>query len=163
MRKVAGSLMAGGGAFPRMSLRAGGPQGQTVGVWLPFHWIALCRSLSHVWLFATPWTVARQAPLFMRFSRQEYWSGLPFTLTLNSLYPQVWFPFGASIFPQQFPLTYPFWTLSLASMGSFLHFLWPWPQTAFKTPWQMPWVLILAPHGQLHVFPTHWKDNGFPN
>ena len=29
-------------------------------------------------LFATPWTVAHQAPLSMRFSRQEYWSGLPF-------------------------------------------------------------------------------------
>ena len=32
----------------------------------------------HVQLFATPWTVARQAPLSMGFSRQEYWSGLPF-------------------------------------------------------------------------------------
>ena len=31
---------------------------------------------SHVWLFVTLWTVARQAPLFMGFSRQEYWSGL---------------------------------------------------------------------------------------
>ena len=29
-------------------------------------------------LFATPWSVTRQAPLFMRFSRPEYWSGLPF-------------------------------------------------------------------------------------
>ena len=29
-------------------------------------------------LFATPWTVACQAPLSMEFSRQEYWSGLPF-------------------------------------------------------------------------------------
>ena len=29
--------------------------------------------------FATPWTVARQAPLSMGFSRQEYWSGLPCT------------------------------------------------------------------------------------
>ena len=29
-------------------------------------------------LFATPWTVARQAPLSMGFPRQEYWSGLPF-------------------------------------------------------------------------------------
>ena len=29
-------------------------------------------------LFATPWTVARQAPLSMVFSRQKYWSGLPF-------------------------------------------------------------------------------------
>ena len=34
--------------------------------------------LSHVQLFATPWTVACQALLFMGFSRQEYWSGLPF-------------------------------------------------------------------------------------
>ena len=33
---------------------------------------------SHVWLLATPWTVACQAPLSMGFSRQEYWSGLPF-------------------------------------------------------------------------------------
>ena len=36
------------------------------------------NSLSLVQLFATPWTVARQAPLSMGFSRQEYWSGLPF-------------------------------------------------------------------------------------
>ena len=36
------------------------------------------KSLSHVRLFATPWTVAHQAPPSMGFSRQEYWSGLPF-------------------------------------------------------------------------------------
>ena len=36
------------------------------------------KSLSRVRLFATPWTVAYQAPLPMGFSRQEYWSGLPF-------------------------------------------------------------------------------------
>ena len=36
------------------------------------------KSLSHVWLFVTPWTVVCQAPLSMEFSRQEYWSGLPF-------------------------------------------------------------------------------------
>ena len=34
--------------------------------------------LSHVQLFATPWAVARQAPLFMEFPRQEYWNGEPF-------------------------------------------------------------------------------------
>ena len=39
--------------------------------------------LSHVWLFATPWTVASQAPLSMQFSRQEYWSGLPCSLPGN--------------------------------------------------------------------------------
>ena len=38
---------------------------------------ATAHSLSHVWLFATPCTVAHQVPLFMGFSRQEYWSGLP--------------------------------------------------------------------------------------
>ena len=35
------------------------------------------ESLSHVQLSVTPWTAARQAPLSMGFSRQEYWSGLP--------------------------------------------------------------------------------------
>ena len=35
------------------------------------------KSLSRVRLFATQWTVAHQAPLFMGFCRQEYWSGLP--------------------------------------------------------------------------------------
>ena len=34
--------------------------------------------LSHVRLFATPWTITCQVPLSMEFSRQEYWSGLPF-------------------------------------------------------------------------------------
>ena len=37
-----------------------------------------CESLSRVWLFATPWTVACQALLSMKFFRQEYWSGQPF-------------------------------------------------------------------------------------
>ena len=32
---------------------------------------------SHVQLFATPWTIAHQAPLSMGFSKQEYWSGFP--------------------------------------------------------------------------------------
>ena len=36
------------------------------------------KLLSHARLFATPWTVAHQAPLSIGFSRQEFWSGLPF-------------------------------------------------------------------------------------
>ena len=36
------------------------------------------KLLSHVWLFATLWSVAHQAPLSKGFSRQEYWSGLQF-------------------------------------------------------------------------------------
>ena len=41
-------------------------------------WVSIVKSLSRVRLFATPWTVAYQASPSMGFSRQEYWSGLPF-------------------------------------------------------------------------------------
>ena len=34
--------------------------------------------LSRIQLFAAPWSVAHQSPLSLEFSRQEYWSGLPF-------------------------------------------------------------------------------------
>ena len=40
--------------------------------------------------FATPWTVARQAPLLMGFSRQEYWSGLWFPPPGGSSWPKDW-------------------------------------------------------------------------
>ena len=40
-------------------------------------WKVKVKSLSHVWLFVTPWTAAHQAHLSMGFSRQDYWSGLP--------------------------------------------------------------------------------------
>ena len=40
--------------------------------------ISKAKSLSRVRLFVTPWTAAHQAPQSMGFSRQEYWSGLPF-------------------------------------------------------------------------------------
>ena len=42
------------------------------------HIYCSAQSLSHVRLFAAPWTVACQAPLSMGFSRQEYWNRLPF-------------------------------------------------------------------------------------
>ena len=41
-------------------------------------WKVKVKSLSHVRLFATPWTAAYQAPPSVGFSRQEHWSGLPF-------------------------------------------------------------------------------------
>ena len=40
-------------------------------------WKVKMKSLSLVWLLATPWTAACQAPASMGFSRQEYWSGVP--------------------------------------------------------------------------------------
>ena len=53
------------------------------------YWIiSLVQSLSHVQLFATPWTAACQAPLSMGFLRQEYWSGLPFSSQGESSRPR---------------------------------------------------------------------------
>ena len=40
-------------------------------------YVVVLQLLSHVCLFATPWTVDHQVPLFMEFPRQEDWSGLP--------------------------------------------------------------------------------------
>ena len=40
-------------------------------------WKVKVKSLSGVWLLATPWTAAHQAPQSMGFSRQEYWSRVP--------------------------------------------------------------------------------------
>ena len=48
------------------------------------------KSLSHVQLFVTPWTVAYQAPPSMGFSRQEYWSGLPFPSPMVKNPPAMW-------------------------------------------------------------------------
>ena len=64
-----------------------------LGTFLAPRWLSCCAApgavpsqlkwdemklLSRVWLFATPWTVTYKAPLSTEFSRQEYWSGLPF-------------------------------------------------------------------------------------
>ena len=69
----------------------GSPQGSTIPGILQartLEWVAISfsnewkwkvkvKSISCVWLLATPWTAAYQAPPSMGFSRQEYWSGLP--------------------------------------------------------------------------------------
>ena len=44
-------------------------------------WKVKVKSLSRVWLFATPWTAAYQAPPSVGFSRQEYWNGVPLPST----------------------------------------------------------------------------------
>ena len=51
--------------------------------------IVRAQSLSLVWLLVTPWTVAHQAALSMEFSRQEYWSGLPFPSPRDLPYPGI--------------------------------------------------------------------------
>ena len=54
-------------------------------------WKVKVRLLSRVRLFATPWTVAHQAPLSLGFSRQEYWSGVPLPSPLEPLHDTKWF------------------------------------------------------------------------
>ena len=46
-------------------------------IWPKVKDVVVIQLLSSVWLFVTPWTAPRQAPLSMRFPRQEYWTGLP--------------------------------------------------------------------------------------
>ena len=48
-----------------------------ISIFCAWKWKAKVKSFSHVRLFITPWTAAYQAPPFMGFSRQEYWSGVP--------------------------------------------------------------------------------------
>ena len=53
-------------------------------------YINVCgQMLSHVQLFGTPWIIACQTHLFMGFSRQEYWSGVPFPSPGNLPYPGI--------------------------------------------------------------------------
>ena len=81
------------GDFTLESPRSVTPVSASVLIWPPLcpsvslsllkehsHWTVKVKvkSLSRVRLFVTPWTVAYQAPPSMGFSRQEYWSGLPF-------------------------------------------------------------------------------------
>ena len=48
-------------------------------------WKVKVKSLSRVWLLASPWPAAYQAPPSMGFSRQEYWSGLPLPSPCESI------------------------------------------------------------------------------
>ena len=57
-------------------------------------WKVKVKSLSRVWLIVTPRTAAYQAPLSMRFSRQEYWSGVPL--------PSPWLSPATSYYKQHF-------------------------------------------------------------
>ena len=52
-------------------------------------WKVKVKSLSRVRLLVTPWTAAHQAPLFMGFSRQEYWSGVPLPSPGSTLVDQM--------------------------------------------------------------------------
>ena len=54
-------------------------------------WKVKVKLPSHIWLLATPWTAAYQAPPSMGFSRQEYWSGMPLPSLWKLLSLQIFF------------------------------------------------------------------------
>ena len=59
-------------------------------------WKVQVKSLSRVWLLATPWTAAHQAPPSLGFSRQESWSGMPLP-SLVVTWVSLYFPVGLSV------------------------------------------------------------------
>ena len=71
-------------------LQNGFCSGGGCGAWLAPPTLVHPCVLSHVWLFATPWTIAHQAPLSMEFFRQEYCSGLPCPLPGHLPNPRDW-------------------------------------------------------------------------
>ena len=84
------------------------------------------QSLSRVPLFVTSWTVAHQGPLFMKLSRQDYWSGLPLP-TLGDL-PHPW------IKPMSPALAGGFLTIS--TPGKPKTIIWPSNPTTGHIPWE---------------------------
>ena len=65
-------------------------------------WKVKVKSLSRLWLFATPWTAAYQAPLSMGFSRQEYWMGCH--RLLRFIVYRLWETWVTYIFPFNLPI-----------------------------------------------------------
>ena len=70
---------------PNLGIETGSPVSPALAGRFFTHWATweaplyiMLSCFSRVWLCATPWTAAHQAPLFTGFSRQEHWSGLPF-------------------------------------------------------------------------------------
>ena len=73
-----------------------------------YKYVCLLSCLRLVWLFATSWTVACQVPLFIGFSRQEYWSGLPCAPPGGLLNPEIKpaSPLSPTLQVESFPLSH---------------------------------------------------------
>ena len=96
-------------------------------------------SLSHVRLFATPWTIACQAPLSVEFSRQEYWSGLPFPSPVGFPDPGI----------KPAPPALAGWFLTTVSPGK--------PVKATASIFLIPFLLLQRhTHAQFFTLKTHY-------
>ena len=104
-------------------------------------WKVKMKSLSHVRLFATPWTVAHQAPPSW-FSRQEYWSGVPFPSPGDLPDPGIE-PGAPALQADTF---------------------WPWiGKISWKREWQPTTVFLLPPPPKKRVLKEYCSGLQFPS
>ena len=121
------------------------------------------NSLSRVWLFATPWTAAYQAPPSMGFSRQEYWSGVPSpsprergTTSKNNTITWNWFDsWFAIIFRSLVVWSASLWLFEVQLICSFRagSFLFPWDQFS-----ELQQLISGLEHGHHIVMATVWSS-----
>jgi len=78
-----------GSAIPGI-LQAGALEWVAISFSNAWKWKVKMKSLSHVQLLATPWTVAYHAPPSVGLSRQEYWSGVPLPSPFKVLGQNIW-------------------------------------------------------------------------
>ena len=111
--------------------------------WTHTCWVLLLllSRITHVWLCATPWTAAYQAPPSLGLSRQEHWSGLPFPSPMHE--SEKWM-----------------WSRSVVSDSSWPHGLQP---TRLLHPWDSPGKSTgVGRHRLLHTtsaYTTKYKIN----
>ena len=87
------------GYLPNQGIEPGSPELQVDSLpseppGKPNNFVCMISHFSCIWLFGNPWTAADQAPLSTLFSRQEYWSGLPFPSSGD--HPDPWIAPGSS-------------------------------------------------------------------
>ena len=113
------------------------------------------KSLSHVLLFVTLWTVAYQAPLSMGFSRQEYWNGLAISFSRGSSWDrtQVYPDRRQTLLPLSHQGSYTEGHLfpGICLMGFFIRLgLWVWGRKITEVKW---------PFSSHHIKSTYHQHN----
>ena len=110
--------------------------------------------LSRVWLFATPWTVAPQAPLSMGFFRQEYWSGWPFPSPADLPDPGI--ELKVSCIPGPCSHSIPFWASLIAQLVKNLPAMWEtWVRSLGQ---EDPLEREMATHSSILAWRIPWTE-----
>ena len=111
-----------------------------------FLFACMLSHFSCVWLFATLWTVAHQAPLSVGFSRQEHWSGLPFLSPEDLPDPGIK-PRSPALQASYLPAILILIHFSLTHFYSLVFILQPW-----QTPAGSPLITLFHSTGPLFMF-----------